>query len=253
MADDTAGFYESLPILTDFAEAVQAENYRPLPDEWILGFADIAGSTRAIDEGRYKAVNFVAAGVVAAVSPFPPSFGALQFDQNITVLTRHRTEVDGADTFRGGDVDRARLFQAFGAEGRNGDRHVLQLFVAAVAPDLVIIELGINDINSSVGSSTYQTNLASLVSQAQATGADVLMIAPISSGGTIASQPPYMAAALDVANAAGVPYFDVNAKWGGFSGANASGFMNSDQIHPTAAGYSNEAVTIKQIITYVSP
>ncbi|MFO1118244.1 MAG: DUF3095 family protein [Beijerinckiaceae bacterium] len=68
MADDTAGFYESLPILTDFAEAVQAENYRPLPDEWILGFADIAGSTRAIDEGRYKAVNFVAAGVVAAVS-----------------------------------------------------------------------------------------------------------------------------------------------------------------------------------------
>ncbi len=71
----------SLPILTDFAAAVRPTNYRPLPDGWSLGFADVVGSTRAIAEGRYKAVNFVAAGVVAAVSnalgrrPFPFVFG----------------------------------------------------------------------------------------------------------------------------------------------------------------------------------
>ena len=68
MLDDARGFDESLPILTDFAAAVKAVSYRPLPDGWTLGFADVVGSTQAIAEGRYKAVNFVAAGVVASVS-----------------------------------------------------------------------------------------------------------------------------------------------------------------------------------------
>ncbi len=78
MTDD---FYETLPILTDFAAAVQAKAYRPLPDDWTLGFADVVGSTRAIADGRYKAVNFVGAAVVAAVAnaldrrPFPFVFG----------------------------------------------------------------------------------------------------------------------------------------------------------------------------------
>jgi hypothetical protein len=42
--------------------------YRPLPDDWIIGFSDVIGSTKAIAEGRYKAVNMVGAGVIAAVS-----------------------------------------------------------------------------------------------------------------------------------------------------------------------------------------
>ncbi len=81
MLDSARGFYESLPILTDFASVVRAENYRPAPDDWSVGFTDVVGSTRAIAEGRYKAVNFVGAGVIAAVSnalgrrPFPFVFG----------------------------------------------------------------------------------------------------------------------------------------------------------------------------------
>src|SRR5271157_303443 len=81
MADDARGFYESVPVLADFAAAVKAENYRPLPDDWSVGFSDVVGSTKAIVEGRYKAVNMVGAGVVAAVSnalgrrPFPFVFG----------------------------------------------------------------------------------------------------------------------------------------------------------------------------------
>ncbi len=81
MADDARGFYESLPILTDFAAAVKPERYRPVPDDWSVGFTDVVGSTRAIAEGGYKAVNFVAAGVIAAVSntlnrrAFPFVFG----------------------------------------------------------------------------------------------------------------------------------------------------------------------------------
>ena len=76
MLDKPHDFYQSLPVLTDFAAAVKPQNYRPVPDDWVVGFSDVVGSTRAIAEGRYKAVNFVGAGVIAAVSNAlePPPF-----------------------------------------------------------------------------------------------------------------------------------------------------------------------------------
>ena len=78
MADD---FYASLPVIKDFARAVAPEVYAALPDDWSVGFADVKGSTAAVGAGRYKAVNMIGAGVVAAVSnalqrkPFPFVFG----------------------------------------------------------------------------------------------------------------------------------------------------------------------------------
>src|SRR5271165_5555536 len=76
-----SNFYETIPILDDFAEAVRPQNYRPLPDDWVVGFSDVVGSTEAVAKGRYKAVNMVGAGVIAAVAnvldrqPFPFVFG----------------------------------------------------------------------------------------------------------------------------------------------------------------------------------
>jgi hypothetical protein len=78
MASD---FYETIPVFDDFAEAVRAENFCPLPDDWAVGFSDVVGSTEAVANGRYKAVNLVGAGVIAAVvnaldrRPFPFVFG----------------------------------------------------------------------------------------------------------------------------------------------------------------------------------
>jgi hypothetical protein len=74
-------FYETIPVLDTFADAVRAENYRPLPDDWAVGFADVVGSTQAVANGRYKAVNMVGAGVIAAIGnalkrrSFPFVFG----------------------------------------------------------------------------------------------------------------------------------------------------------------------------------
>ena len=76
-----ADFYASLPVIEDFAQAVSAMAYRPAPDDWRVGFADVKGSTAAVAAGRYKAVNMIGAGVVAAVAnalnrkPFPFVFG----------------------------------------------------------------------------------------------------------------------------------------------------------------------------------
>ncbi|HXT06615.1 MAG TPA: DUF3095 domain-containing protein [Roseiarcus sp.] len=74
-------FYAALPVIEDFARAVAPEAYRPLPDGWRVGFADVKGSTAAVAAGRYKSVNMIGAGVAAAVSnalhrrPFPFVFG----------------------------------------------------------------------------------------------------------------------------------------------------------------------------------
>ena len=41
--------------------------YSPLPDDWCIVLADIKGSTKAIEEGRYKDVNMMGAACITAV------------------------------------------------------------------------------------------------------------------------------------------------------------------------------------------
>jgi hypothetical protein len=60
-------FLGSIPVLSDFGTVADAANYRPLPDAWLLGVADIVGSTKAIAAGRYKSVNMAGASVISAL------------------------------------------------------------------------------------------------------------------------------------------------------------------------------------------
>jgi Protein of unknown function (DUF3095) len=115
-------FYESIPIFDEFAEAVKAESYRPLPDDWVVGFSDVVGSTKAVAEGRYKAVNMVGAGAIAAVAnalerrSFPFVFGG-----------------DGASfAVSGSDASAARAALAAMADFSHHEFH-LDLRVAAVS------------------------------------------------------------------------------------------------------------------------
>jgi len=60
-------FYNELAPFYDFAEFVDINAYEPVPDDWIVMIADVRGSTRAIEEGRYKDVNMVGAASITAV------------------------------------------------------------------------------------------------------------------------------------------------------------------------------------------
>ncbi len=77
----TDGFYESLPILRDFTRVMDPALFAPLPDSWMVGVADVAQSTKAIAENRYKAVNMAGAAVIVAITnalagrDFPFVFG----------------------------------------------------------------------------------------------------------------------------------------------------------------------------------
>ena len=60
-------FYNELAPFHDFAEFVELNAYEPVPDDWVVMIADVEGSTRAIEEGRYKDVNMVGAASITAV------------------------------------------------------------------------------------------------------------------------------------------------------------------------------------------
>ena len=74
-------FYQNLPLFDGFARVADPGLYSPLPADWVVGFADVEGSTALLQEGHYKAVNMAGAAVIAAVSNalerrlFPYCFG----------------------------------------------------------------------------------------------------------------------------------------------------------------------------------
>jgi Protein of unknown function (DUF3095) len=74
-------FYGTIPVFRGFTRLMDPSLYAPLPGDWSIGVADIVGSTKAIAQARYKAVNMAGAAVIAAVTnalegrEFPFVFG----------------------------------------------------------------------------------------------------------------------------------------------------------------------------------
>jgi hypothetical protein len=77
----TENFYARVPVFRGFANVVDQERYQPLPDDWLIGIADVADSTKAVQAKRYKTVNMAGAAVIVAVTnalrhcEFPFVFG----------------------------------------------------------------------------------------------------------------------------------------------------------------------------------
>src|SRR5215510_4693020 len=80
-AGGTDIFYGRIPVFRGFSKLMDPKLYVPLPDDWIIGVADIVESTKAIAAQRYKAVNMAGAAVIASVTnafegrEFPFVFG----------------------------------------------------------------------------------------------------------------------------------------------------------------------------------
>ncbi len=80
-SESTDDFYASLPVFRDFTQVMDESLFRPLPDGWTIGVADVVQSTQAIRENRYKAVNMAGAAVIVAITnalqgrDFPFVFG----------------------------------------------------------------------------------------------------------------------------------------------------------------------------------
>jgi len=66
MSSSTDQFYHDLKPAPSLKEAFHEQYTRPLPADWSIVITDIIGSTKAIEEGRYKDVNM--AGGLAAMA-----------------------------------------------------------------------------------------------------------------------------------------------------------------------------------------
>jgi len=80
-AGSSTDFYERVPTFRDFSRIADDACFLALPDDWVVGVADVEQSTKAILENRYKAVNMAGAAVIASVAnalgprDFPFVFG----------------------------------------------------------------------------------------------------------------------------------------------------------------------------------
>ena len=69
-APDTSSqpnFYAALAPMRHLSSLTDLSHYRDVPDDWFIALSDVRGSTKAIEAGKYKDVNSVAAASITAV------------------------------------------------------------------------------------------------------------------------------------------------------------------------------------------
>ncbi len=70
---NTDEFFEQLQGFSHFADFSHRQLYTELPDDWYVVITDIKGSTKAIQDGKYKEVNSLgAASIVALINAVVP-------------------------------------------------------------------------------------------------------------------------------------------------------------------------------------
>jgi lysophospholipase L1-like esterase len=119
-----------------------------------------------------------------------------------------------------------------------------------MAPDVVIIDLGINDWknNGVVSLATYQANMGAIIAALQATS-DVILVTPAPSyitSTSVALQQDYVAVQYVLSKQYNVPLIDNFSRWGTYAIANAAPllFESGDGYHPNATGYADFAQAV---------
>lgn len=115
------------------------------------------------------------------------------------------------------------------------------LFSATSADhDIVLLELGVNDLGAGSTVDAYRTRLGQLVDAVRArSSASVFLVASNYPQGADATWAPFVSAAYDVADLKDAPLLDLADRWGSFGQYNADGLardLASDTVHLTAAG-----------------
>ncbi|MEG3941424.1 DUF3095 domain-containing protein [Microcoleus sp. S36b_A3] len=64
---NSENFYSELPLLDNFYDITEPQNFVDVPDDWYILVTDIRGSTQAVEAGRYKDVNLLGACSIVAV------------------------------------------------------------------------------------------------------------------------------------------------------------------------------------------
>ncbi len=64
----TDSFYDSISAFSNFNEFHLQTWYHPLPVNWVVVITDVVGSTKAIEQGKYKQVNAMGVASIVAIT-----------------------------------------------------------------------------------------------------------------------------------------------------------------------------------------
>ncbi len=132
--------------------------------------------------------------------------------------------------------------------GAPGGGRITQLTL--FPPKLIFTEMGIvNDWRTNVAVATSQANCTSFINSMKAINIDVILVIPpwdnATGTGNTANQAQYVAAMYAAAAAADVPVVDIRKRWTSYAAAVAAGWQRgTDNVHPSTAGYNDEAYNI---------
>lgn len=111
--------------------------------------------------------------------------------------------------------------------------------------DLIIVAYGVNEAVQAYSTTTFKTNLTTLVDRFQSVhGASVvMMVPPPPSTATVATATweTYVTAIQEVATAEGCGLVDITARWGTYA---ASSAFYHDNIHPNQSGAADIAAAV---------
>lgn len=88
-------FYRNIPTFSAFEELTNFGNYQSVPEDWVVIITDVVGSTKAIENGRYKDVNTIGAATIVSLNnameglKYPFVFGG---DGATAVIPRSKVE-----------------------------------------------------------------------------------------------------------------------------------------------------------------
>ncbi len=141
-------------------------------------------------------------------------------------------------------------------------------FIAAATPDLVVIDLGINDAFASLSPTTYIANMTILINTAHAAGADVILstFPPSQSSSYSTYEALYYPLLQSLASSNAIPLVDIYGLLGGTYNAP---YMY-DGVHPNVSGYTlwanallpvvfpftvdaSQVTATQAILTYMAP
>jgi lysophospholipase L1-like esterase len=115
-----------------------------------------------------------------------------------------------------------------------------------LAPDLVIVNVGINDWNGGTTQTAFRAAAQTVIDRAAAAGADVLLCVPIDTGA--ASRATFAQSLGDLATLNGLAApLDLGLALGTLAQATAAGDM-IDGLHPSTQGYGKIAALIRRRI-----
>lgn len=124
--------------------------------------------------------------------------------------------------------------------------------LAALAPDLTIVDMTINSIqqDGTQGVAAYRDALAKVASDVIAAGSDLMFALPNPVNSTFQTDGTalaYYGAIFDVADAYGARVVDVFGRMGDWTKANNAGLF-FDALHPSKAGYAAKAMCLANAV-----